>query len=220
MMGWWMLIACALFAAALFAVLRFPRRQWMIAATALTLGATGYAWQGRPELAGHPVDVAAEEKSEIDPQLIAIREAVFGRFNLEDGYFRVSDAMARGSSKDTAARTMQGAVIKRPKDGALWTWYGITLVNASGGMLTPSAQLAFEKGIALWPKHPGPAYFYALALANTDPVKARVWLAKAVELTPPTQDYRAQMEGELTALDKFLAEKGAAAPAAPDEPKQ
>ncbi len=36
----------------------FPRRLWMVAATALMLGAAGYALQGNPGLAGHPVTTA------------------------------------------------------------------------------------------------------------------------------------------------------------------
>ena len=47
MMGWLMLALVAVAAGLLLALTGYPRRLWTIAATALTLGATGYAWQGQ-----------------------------------------------------------------------------------------------------------------------------------------------------------------------------
>src|SRR5689334_19974922 len=102
MMGGGMLILVAAAAAALLAVLRFPGRMWMIPATAVTLSATGYVLQGSPDLDGKPA-AAKQEGHEVDPGLVAMREAMFGRFNLSYGYFAMADAMTRSGSADGAA---------------------------------------------------------------------------------------------------------------------
>ena len=78
-MGWAMFVAVAAAAGLFLTLVRFPGRMWTVAATAVTLGAAGYAWQGSPTLAGAPV-AATGKAGEIDPSLVALREAMFGKF--------------------------------------------------------------------------------------------------------------------------------------------
>jgi tetratricopeptide (TPR) repeat protein len=215
MSGWLMLIAFAALAAALLAALRFPKRLWTVAATALTLGAAGYAWQGKPDLPGHPVSTE-KAGAEVDPDLIAMREAIFGRFNLEYSYFQQSDAMARLGEPELAAKAMIGAVAKVPDDAALWTWLGMTLADSDKGLVTPASQLAFEKAIALGPKHPGPLYFYGLALARSGKTaEGRALWVRAIALTPEKMAYRADLVAQLERLDAFIAAQGGAVPVEP-----
>ena len=55
MIGWIIAIGLlALVSIALVAIGRLPRTAWEITAAALLLGLAGYAWQGRPGLAGSP----------------------------------------------------------------------------------------------------------------------------------------------------------------------
>jgi hypothetical protein len=218
MTGWAMLAVIALLAAAVLALLRFPRALWTVAATGLTLGAAGYAWQGSPGLAGNPVE-RSEDTREIDPGLIAMREAMFGRFNLEDSYFRVSDAMARSSGAGMAAQAMQGAVRKYPTDFALWTWFGVTLTAQDRGMVSPASRFAFERGMALAPRHPGPAFFYGLALAEGgQPAEARRYWAQAVALAPEKAPYRPILIEQLARLDAAIAAQGGPQPAPQSQP--
>ena len=105
MTGWLMLVGIALGAALLLWLTGFPRKLWTVAATALMLGAAGYAWQGSPGLAGHPV-AAVERPGEIDPEIVAIRDAMFGRFNFTWASFARADAMTRAGARDTAGRAM------------------------------------------------------------------------------------------------------------------
>jgi hypothetical protein len=211
-MGWAMLIGFSAFAAALLALLRFPGRMWMIPATAVTLAATGYVWQGSPGVEGHPV-TTAKKGVEVDPNLVAMREAMFGRYTQSDAYFHISDAMVRGGSPELAAKAMLGAVTKAPTDIALWTWLGVTLTDSDGGMISPAARFAFDKAIAMGPTHPGPPYFLALALVRTGQYpEARAQLARALELTPATLEYRATIEDQLGRLDAFLGQGATSAP--------
>jgi cytochrome c-type biogenesis protein CcmH len=215
MMGWMMLIAAALLAAVLLVLLRFPRAMWTIPATAVTLGAAGYAWQGSPALEG---SIVAEKKQgrEVDPGLIAMREAMFGRFNLEDAYFKQADAMVRIGKDDMAARAMLGAIAKVGDDAALWTWLGVTLSDSERGLVSPASRYAFDHAIAIAPKHPGPPYFLGLMLArNQQYAETRKLWAKAVELSPENAGFRTVLVDQLGRLDAFLATQGAVAVPAP-----
>jgi cytochrome c-type biogenesis protein CcmH len=208
MMGWGMLILAALGVAALLVLLRFPKGMWTIPATAVTLAAAGYAWQGNPGLEGHPAS-AKKQGREVDPALIAMREAMFGRFGFESQYFGAADAMMRNGSPDLAARVMIGGVAKAPEDAALWTWLGVTLSESERGLVSPAARQAFDRAIELAPKHPGPPYFLGLMLTRSGQyAETRKLWVKAVELAPEKMSYRAALVEQLARLDEFLGSQG------------
>lgn len=204
-MGWVMLFIVGVLTALVLVAIRFPMKLWTIAATALTLGATGYAWQGSPDLAGHPV-TQADKKGEVDPDEVLLREAMFGRFNNSWSYFNAADAMTRTGAPDLAVVAMQGATIKYPADAALWTGLGIKLSEHDRGV-SPAALFAFNRGIELWPDHPGPVFFLGLAYVRMGQLaEARPYWARAVALTPTTTGYREVLAAQLDWLDRRLAE--------------
>jgi len=209
MMGWAMLLLIMVAAALLLWLSGYPRRLWTVAATALMLGAAGYAWQGSPGLAGHPV-AAAEKAGEIDSNLVALREALFGRFDFAFAYFTAADAMTRAGSPRLAANVMVGAVRKAPDNGALWTGLGLALAENDGMQISPASKFAFERAMQLWPQHPGPPFFYGLAHVREGKfAEARPYWAKAVALSPEKAPYRAELEARLFLLDRFLEAKAA-----------
>ncbi|MEI9852508.1 MAG: cytochrome c biogenesis factor-like protein [Sphingomonas sp.] len=208
-MGWAMLAGFALVTAVALWLGGFPRRLWTIPATALTLGAAGYAWQGSPELAGHPV-TTVEEKGQVDPGLVELREAMFGRFNYTSRYFGAADAMTRIGARGTAVRVMLGAVHDVPQSAALWTGLGMALADNDNGMVSPSAKYAFDKAMELSPEHPGPPFFLGMAYVRSGQfAAARPLWVRAVELAPAGASYRAELEAQLTRLEQFVAERGA-----------
>ncbi|MCX8475782.1 MAG: cytochrome c biogenesis factor-like protein [Sphingomonas sp.] len=215
-MGWLMLALIGLGAALLLWLTGFPRKLWAVAATALMLGAAGYAWQGSPGLAGHPV-TATEKPGEIDANIVAIRDAMFGRFNFTWASFARADAMTRVGAPDTAARAMILTVRQAPGDAGAWAWLGIKLAENDGNQVSPAAKFAFDRALQLAPQHPGPPFLYGLALIREGKfAEARPFWAKAVELTPEKASYRDELLLRLFLLDKFLeakaAEEGAGAP--------
>jgi cytochrome c-type biogenesis protein CcmH len=208
-MGWLMLASIAIAAALLLWLTGFPRRLWTVAATALMLGAAGYAWQGSPGLAGRPV-AAVEKAGEIDANLVALREALFGRFDFAFAYFTAADAMTRAGSPRLATNVMIGAVRKAPDNGALWTGLGLALAENDGMQISPASKFAFERAIQLWPQHPGPPFFYGLAKVREGKfAEARPYWAKAVELTPAKAGYRKELVVRLFVLDRFLEAQAA-----------
>ncbi|HEY0622127.1 tetratricopeptide repeat protein [Sphingomonas sp.] len=210
MMGWLALAVTGAGAFALLWLLGVPRTLWSFAGAALMLGAAGYALQARPGLPGAPV--AAKKKVRADePELHKLRGEMFGRFTVNDSYFIAADALVRGGDADKAAKMMLGGVRSAPQDPSMWTWLGMTLVEADDGTMSPAAALAFRRGIVLAPEHPGPALFYGLAQARTGNLGAALpWLRKALELTPDKAPYRGDVERTLRSVTLFAAMKAQA----------
>lgn len=208
-MGWAMLALVALLAVVLLWRSGYPRRLWTVAATALMLGGAGYAWQGSPMLAGHPV-AGRSARGSLDPNLIALRDALYGRFTFDSQYFVASDAMIRIGAPDSAAQVMLGGVRKVPGDGALWSWLGLMLTEKDGNQVSPAARFALDKGVTLWPTHPGPRFVYGLALVRAGEWQAaRPHWARAVELAPANAPYREELVLRLFLLDRFLEAQAA-----------
>jgi len=203
MMGWLILLMIAVAAGAVLAAIRFPMRLWTVAATALTLGATGYAWQGSPGLEGHPVSVA-DKKGALDRDEVLLRQAMFGQFNFARQYFAASDAMTESGSYDAAVIAMQAGTIKSPGDGSLWTGLGTALANHDRGV-SPASKFAFDRAMKVWPKHPGPPFFLGLAYVRMGELaEARPYWARAVALTPEGVGYREVLTAQLDWLDRRL----------------
>lgn len=218
MTGWLVLLAIVLGTALLLWRIGYPRKLWTIPATALMLGAAGYAWQGSPGLAGHPV--AAEARAgEIDPNLVALREAMFGKFGTYAwSYATAADRMTLSGKPDLAIAVWQGAVRKVPGDAALWTGYGLALAEHDGMQVSPASRFAFDRAMALWPQHPGPPFFLGLALIREGKfAEAQPLWEKAVALTPKDASYRDELMLRLFLLDRLLAARaGQAGP--PSQP--
>ena len=73
-------------------------------------------------------------------------------------------------------------------------------------MMSPAAQLAFQRAAALAPDHPAPRFFYGLALAqggNYDAAE-RIW-RELVANAPPDAPYRRIVEERLRALEQARA---------------
>lgn len=215
-MGWAVLAALALIAAAALWFGGFPRRLWTIPATALTLGAAGYAWQGSPGLAGHSV-TTAKQSVETDQDMIDMRDAMFGRFDMAYRYLGAADAMTRIGSHRNTVKLLQSGVAQAPKSPVLWTWLGIAIADSDGGLVTPASKYAFDQAMLVAPDHPGPPYFYGLALVRSGQiVAARPWWVRAVELTPEGTSYRPDLVAQLGRMDGFLRDQGVAVPAGPE----
>jgi cytochrome c-type biogenesis protein CcmH len=215
-MGWIMLGLVGAVAFGLLALFGVPRTLWSFGAAALMLGATGYALQARPGLAGAPI---ASKGIVVDDEGIArmreLRGAMFGRFTALDTAFFPADALIRSGNPDSAARIMLGAVRQQPQNAALWTWLGMTLIEADQGTMSPAAALAFRRATALAPKHPGPYFFFGMAQARAGTAQAAIpLLRRAYALTPERASYRADIARALIQIE-MLAEMSARATRAP-----
>ncbi|WP_137864286.1 cytochrome c biogenesis factor-like protein [Sphingomonas sp. 1F27F7B] len=207
-MGWLTLALIALLAVLALALMRYPRKLWTVPATAIMLGAAGYAWQGSPGLPGHPV-VPGGQQVQVDQGLIDLRDAMFGKYGTYAwSYGNLADGMLRQGDRERAVKVWQGAVRQVPEDAALWTGFGLALAEYDGNQISPAAQFAFGKASALSPQHPGPPFFYGLALVRANRfAEARPWWEKAVALAPDKASYRPALVARLLALEMFLQDQ-------------
>lgn len=132
-------------------------------AAALLLGASGYAFQGRPYEPGAPA--AGGEAHDVFP-LTEARHAFFGNFAPAESWLRIAEALARDGKSDDAVGVLQNAVTRYPGDPQLWIGLGNALVDHARGM-TPPAELAYQRASQMAPGHPGAPFFYGLALARS-----------------------------------------------------
>lgn len=198
MMSW--LILMLLVALALGVVrLAGLRGAWLtMAASALLLGAAGYALQGRPGLPGSP-------RAGIDPpppiSLVNPRNAFLGQFNQSSHWLIIADSYAARGKTAEAAGILQAAVQAHPRDYALWLGLGNALADHAH-MLTPAARLAYARSAELAPTSPAPAYFLGLAMLRSgDPEGALAQWKKILADAPPKASWRPYVEDGVALIE-------------------
>lgn len=165
-MGWLLILLFA--AAVLIALWRlagFDRTALQLLAAALFIAMAGYAWQGRPSLAGKPVPPPVRQKLP-DTEFAGAREAMLGQFDTAARWLTIADSFHRSGDTQNAAGVIRAGIRAHPDNADLWVGLGNALVVHADGMMTPAAELAFQRAAKLAPDHPGPRFFYGLALAQ------------------------------------------------------
>ena len=208
-MGWLIAFGLALVAAG--AVIRFgrlPRATWELVAAALLIGIAGYAWQGKPGLAGAP-RAAAEKAVPFDEKLAERRRALAERFGKAGQWLILSDGLGRQGKTREAANVLVSAVRSSPDDPNLWLGLGNALVAHGGGVLSPSAEFAYRKAVALDPAAPAAPYFYGLALAQSGQIgeARKLWAPLAARL-PAGSGLREELEQKVALIDRMMAGSG------------
>jgi cytochrome c-type biogenesis protein CcmH len=196
-MGWLALLLLLGVSLAVLRLLGLRESLLKAAAAALLIGASGYALQGRPGLAGSPAEGSAGRDSF---PLTEARHAFFGQFTSAESWLRISEALARNGQSADSVGVLQNAVRRYPGDAQLWIGLGNALVDHARG-LTPPAELAYRRAAELQPGYPGPPFFYGLALARSGDRDAalEIWrsiLAKA----PADAEWRPLVEQGLASL--------------------
>jgi len=205
-MGWIIAVALALVTGAgLFVFVRRDMGALQLAAAALLVALAGYSWQGHPGLPGAP-KAAPGRQQRPDSEFSKTREDMLGRFDRAWALLNMADGFQRRGDTEDAARLLEGAVGRDPDNVELWIGYANALVAHGGGMMSPAAQLAFQRAAALAPDHPAPRFFYGLALAqggNYDAAE-RIW-RELLATAPPESQYRRAVEERLQMLAQARA---------------
>ena len=169
------------------------------AAAALLLGASGYALQGQPDLAGAPAQ--GSEGRHVFP-LTEARHAFFGQFTPAESWLRMSEALARDGQSEDAIGILENAVKRYPGDAQLWIGLGNALVDHARG-LTPPAELAYQRAAQIQPGYPAAPFFYGLALARSGDREGALDLWKQVlAKAPPGASWRPMVEQGVAALSQ------------------
>lgn len=201
MTGWLLMTGFALLAGAgLFRFVRRDKGAMQFLGAALLLALAGYAWQGHPGMAGSP-KAAPAHRDLPDNDFQALHPDLLGRFDNAWSWTNLADGYQRRGDTEGAAEVLQTAVRRHPRDADLWVAYGYALVVHGGNLMSPAAQLAFQRAAAIAPNHPGPRFFYGLALAqggNYDEAE-RVW-RELLPTIPADSQFRAITEQRLQAI--------------------
>ena len=220
-MGWVMMIGLALLTGGgLWLFLRRDMGALQFAAAAILLALAGYAWQGRPALAGAPKP-RPEHEEVPDSQFAQMRGDMLGRFDRAAQWLTMAEGFQRRGDTQTGVEIVEAGLRDSPNDPDLWVGLGNALVVHGGGMMNPAAQFAFQRAQQIAPQHPGPRFFYGLALAqggHFDEAE-RIWRDLLAE-APAGAPYRAAIEERLQALQaaRLSGEIPGPPPSAADAP--
>ncbi len=199
-----LLVAAAVFATMAF-VLKMPRSGWELAGAALFVGIAGYALQGHPSMPGAP-KAPIENKQAADEAMIKQRQQMGDSFAQGQSWLILADGLARQGQYGAAAEVLRKGAEQFPKDADIWVSMGNALVGHSDGVITPSAQFAFQKAATISPDHPGPPFFMGLALAQSGRLaEARTIWAELLERSPADAPYRADLSERVQRIDSMLA---------------
>ena len=198
MSGWLILAVLVALCLGAFRLLGLRGPMLQLGAAALLAGAAGYTLQGRPGLAGSPRANAASR--EVLP-LTGVRNAFFGQFTRTGHWLMMSDSMARKGRTADAAGLLRSAVREHPNDPTLWVGLGNALVDHAG-VLTPAAQLAYERAMELAPGHPAAPFFFGVALARSGNREGAVAMWRQVLAEAPADaSWRPLVEDSIAALE-------------------
>ncbi len=199
-----LLVAAAVFAVMAF-VLKMPRAGWELSGAALLVGIAGYALQGHPSMPGAP-KAPVENKRAADEALIKQRQQMGDAFAQGQSWLVLADGLARQGQFGAAAEVLRKGSEQFPNDADIWVSMGNALVGHSDGLITPSAQFAFQKAATIAPDHPGPPFFMGLALAQSGRLaEARTIWAALLERSPADAPYRADLSERVQRIDSMLA---------------
>ena len=219
-MGWAVMVALALLTGGALAWFVRDKGALQFLGAALLLALAGYAWQGNPGMAGRPKEPPPRQRVP-DTEFAQMRQQMLGRFDRASAWLNMADGYQRSGDTEGAAQIVQAGLRDSPRDPDLWVGLGNALVLHADMMMTPAAQLAFQRAAEIAPEHPAPRFFYGLALAQGGRFDEaeQIW-RQLVSEAPPEAEYRRLIEERLQALQQARArgEIPAAAPPAAAQP--
>jgi cytochrome c-type biogenesis protein CcmH len=188
MSGWiLMLLFAAAIAGGLWRWFRRDQAALQLLGAALLLACAGYAWQGRPGLAGAP-KAAAGETLRPRSDFSRMREDLLGGMDQSSAWLTSAEPFLERGDTERGVELIRDDVTHNPRDMKLWLGLGDALVQHGEGIITPAAQMAFERAAEIAPDHPAPYYFFALAAAHMGEFDLANRYLQQVEANPRITD--------------------------------
>ena len=214
-MGWvqFLFVALLLFAA-LWRFARLDSAALQFLGAALLLALAGYAWQGRPALEGRPKPPPERQRLP-DSAFAQTRQDMLGTFDNAARWLGMAEGYQRGGDTRGGVDIIRSGLRRHPRDPDLWVGLGSALVLHADGMMTPAAELAFRRAEQIAPDHPGPRFFYGLALAQGGRFDEaeRLW-RQVLASAPADASWRPMVEERLAMIEQARA-SGQLPPTAP-----
>jgi len=167
---------------------------------ALLIGLAGYAWQGSPAQPGSPV-IARAAATKVDVKAMMAQRALRTGVGNEAQWLDFGDALNRAGATQAAVLAMRSGIRDNRNSADLWVGLGNALVAHADGLMSPSANFAFQHAAQLSPEHPGPPFFYGLALAQQGKTEeaGEIWRGLLAR-TPLDAPWRPDLEARLAAI--------------------
>jgi cytochrome c-type biogenesis protein CcmH len=217
-MGWLLFLAMALVAfASLWRFAKFDPAALQFLGSALLLALAGYAWQGQPRLEGRPKP-PPERQRLADSAFAETRRDMLGSFDQAARWLGMAESYQRSGDTRGGADMIRSGLRQHPRDPDLWVGLGSALVLHADGRMTPAAELAFRRAEQLAPGHPGPRFFYGLALAQSGRFDEaeRLWRALLAS-TSGDVSWRPMVEERLAMIEQARAARQLPPAEAPPE---
>lgn len=179
------------------------RPSLQLAGAALLLGLGGYALQGRIGLSGSP---ASERPTAALPPAMPIELAAefYGRFNAASPWVIMANSYCKRGDSGSAVAVIQSGLKAWPKESQLWAALGNALIIHGAGGSSPASQLAFKRSAALAPRHPGPPFFYGLALLQQGQAEAALVLwREAASRGPPGASWQQNLRSRIALVEEL-----------------
>lgn len=176
-MGWTLMIGLTAFSlAALWRFGRLGLGSLQLLGAGLLVALAGYAWQGRPGLAGSPSEPPGRQSLPQTP-FAELRRGFLGQFDTADRWLTIADSYHRSGKTEDAVKILRAGIRQHPRNSDIWIGLGNALVVHADGMMTQAAELAFRRASGLAPGNPAPRFFYGLALLQGGRIDdaAAVW---------------------------------------------
>jgi cytochrome c-type biogenesis protein CcmH/NrfG len=181
-------------------------------AAALLLALAGYAWQGRPGVAGAP-KAQAEDSRRPPSDFAQLRRSLLGEFDRAGAWLTTAEAIAQTGNTLSAVKMLRGELERSPRDMDLWLGLADALVQHAGGLLTPAAEMAFNRAAQVAPDHPAPRFFYGLALARMGQFEAAEQFWREVLAMPQVTEQWRNAVGQAQRMSVQMQAGGPSGPA-------
>ncbi|HEY0325987.1 MAG TPA: tetratricopeptide repeat protein, partial [Allosphingosinicella sp.] len=137
MMGWVvMLVLALLVAAGLWRWIRGDMGMIQFLGAALLLALAGYAWQGRPGLAGAPKAPPPPTQQQPDSAFAEMRPELMGQFNNAAHWLGLAESYQRTGNTKEGVEIIQNALRRTPDNADLWVGLGNALIQHADGLMT------------------------------------------------------------------------------------
>lgn len=190
-------------------LLKAPRKGWEAIGAALALGLAGFALQASPNQVGAPKE-PEQRADKAGAALVEARRQLAGETatpNAPNRWMVIADALSRNGQYGDAAGVVLGAVEKDPANADAWLSLANNLMAHAEGTLTPAAQYAYGRAAQANPQHPGPPFFYGMALiSNGKPAEGRALWADLLARAPADAPWRSDLAERLQRLDALMAQ--------------
>lgn len=182
---------------------KLPKGGLEMVGAALFLAVAGYAWQGNPGLPGKPTPPAQAAKMP-DEAFAIQRQQMMGKIGNAAMVMEAADGLQAQGLNLYAIAIIKTGLERSPNSADLWVGLGNALVIHDGGIMSPAAQLAFQRAEAISPDHPGPPFFMGLAYAQAGQLDRaeNVWRT-LLDRSPANAPWRPELEQRLVELERM-----------------